>query len=49
VTTSKAGFIKPTLLLGKTQPPDDPGWFSELKLDGYRAVAFKTGFGIGSL
>lgn len=31
------------LLFRKEQLPDDPNWLLELKLDGYRAVAFKTG------
>jgi DNA ligase D-like protein (predicted ligase) len=30
------------LLLRKEQLPDDPNWLLELKLDGYRALAFKT-------
>jgi DNA ligase D-like protein (predicted ligase) len=40
----KAAFIEPMLLLPTTKLPDDPGRFAyELKLDGYRAVAYKTG------
>src|SRR6478609_10151093 len=31
------------LLLRKDQLPDDPNWLLELKLDGYRALAIKTG------
>ncbi|MCU1325001.1 MAG: dependent ligase [Bryobacterales bacterium] len=31
------------LLLRKTELPEGEGWLHELKLDGYRAVAFKTG------
>jgi DNA ligase D-like protein (predicted ligase) len=39
----KAGFIEPMLLLRTDRLPDDPGrWTYELKLDGYRAVAFKA-------
>jgi ATP-dependent DNA ligase len=39
----KAGFIEPMLLLRTDQLPDDAAsWSYELKLDGYRAVAFKT-------
>ena len=30
------------LLLRQEQLPDDPNWLLELKLDGYRALAFKT-------
>lgn len=40
----KAGFVEPMLLLRTDTLPDDPArWAYELKLDGYRAVAFKTG------
>ena len=40
----KAGFVQPMLLLRTDTLPDDPArWAYELKLDGYRAVAFKTG------
>jgi ATP-dependent DNA ligase len=39
----KAGFIEPMLLLRTEILPDDPRrWAYELKLDGYRAVAFKN-------
>jgi bifunctional non-homologous end joining protein LigD len=30
------------LLLPSDELPDGPGWLRELKLDGYRAVAFKS-------
>jgi len=40
----KAGFIEPMLLLRAEQLPDDAArWSYQLKFDGYRAVAFKTG------
>jgi DNA ligase D-like protein (predicted ligase) len=39
----KAHFIEPMLLLRKERLPEAHGWFYELKLDGFRAVAFKTG------
>ena len=40
----KAGFVEPMLLVRTDTLPDDPArWAYELKLDGYRAVAFKTG------
>ena len=40
----KARFIKPMLLLSTDRLPDDPAkWEYQLKLDGYRAIAFKTG------
>jgi DNA ligase D-like protein (predicted ligase) len=41
---AKAKFIEPMLLLRVDALPDDAGrWMYELKLDGYRAVAFKRG------
>lgn len=40
--TRKAAFIEPMLLLQTTDLPDGPEWLHELKLDGYRAVAFKS-------
>src|SRR5262245_13596033 len=40
----KARFFEPMLLLRTEQLPDDPlRWEYQLKLDGYRAIAFKTG------
>jgi DNA ligase D-like protein (predicted ligase) len=40
----KAAFIEPMLLLRTDTLPDDPGrWQYQLKFDGYRAIAFKTG------
>jgi bifunctional non-homologous end joining protein LigD len=40
----KARFIPPMLLLKTEALPDDPArWLYELKLDGYRAIAFKAG------
>jgi len=40
----KAGFVEPMLLLRTDSLPDDPArWEYQLKLDGYRAIAFKTG------
>jgi bifunctional non-homologous end joining protein LigD len=38
---AQAKFIPPMLLLKTDRLPNDPGWSYELKLDGYRAVAFK--------
>jgi DNA ligase D-like protein (predicted ligase) len=41
---TKARFIEPMLLLKTEQLPDDlTRWEYQLKFDGYRAVAFKTG------
>jgi len=38
----KARFVEPMLLLRtETLPSDDGRWMYELKLDGYRAIAFK--------
>jgi DNA ligase D-like protein (predicted ligase) len=39
----KGHFIEPMLLLRTNALPNDPRWEYQLKLDGYRAVAFKTG------
>ena len=40
----KAGFVEPMLLLRTEQLPDDlTRWSYQLKLDGYRAIAFKSG------
>jgi bifunctional non-homologous end joining protein LigD len=40
----KAGFIEPMLLLRTEKLPDDAKrWEYQLKLDGYRAIAFKSG------
>ena len=39
-----AGFVEPMLLLRTEKLPDDPArWSYQLKLDGYRAIAFKSG------
>ena len=43
IETVRASFIEPMLLLATTSLPEAAGWAYELKLDGYRAVAFKTG------
>jgi DNA ligase D-like protein (predicted ligase) len=42
-TTVKAKFIEPMLLLRTDTLPDGPEWVHELKFDGYRALAIKTG------
>jgi ATP-dependent DNA ligase len=39
----KARFIDPMLLLKTEGLPEGPHVIYELKLDGYRAIAFKTG------
>ena len=38
----KASFVEPMLLLRTETLPEGPNWLMELKLDGYRALAFKT-------
>src|SRR3954451_10203219 len=40
---SKAHFIEPMLLLRTEKLPQGSGWAYELKLDGYRAIAYKSG------
>jgi bifunctional non-homologous end joining protein LigD len=39
----KARFIDPMLLLRTEKLPEGPDWLYELKLDGYRAMAVKSG------
>jgi bifunctional non-homologous end joining protein LigD len=39
----QAKFVDPMLLLRTEKLPEGDGWLYELKLDGFRAVAFKTG------
>jgi ATP-dependent DNA ligase len=39
----KPRFIEPMLLLRTEMLPEGPDWGYEIKLDGYRALAFKTG------
>src|ERR687898_853828 len=39
--SSSSRFISPMLLLRTDSLPDGPQWLYELKLDGYRAIAFK--------
>src|SRR6202049_398280 len=41
--TARASFIEPMLLLRTEKLPDGPEWLIELKLDGYRAQAIKSG------
>ena len=41
--SSSARFIAPMLLQRTDSLPDSPQWLYELKLDGYRAIAFKRG------
>jgi ATP-dependent DNA ligase len=38
-----AAFIEPMLLLRKERLPEGTDWLYEVKLDGYRALAIKTG------
>jgi len=38
----KATFIKPMLLLRTNELPEGAEWITEIKLDGYRALAIKT-------
>jgi DNA ligase D-like protein (predicted ligase) len=40
---TRARFIEPMLLLRTEKLPEGAEWFIELKLDGYRALAFKSG------
>jgi len=40
---NKARFIEPMLLLRTNRLPEGDAWEYEVKLDGYRAIAFKSG------
>src|ERR1700733_3872861 len=40
---ARAKFIEPMLLLRTEKLPEGPEWLIELKLDGYRALAIKSG------
>ena len=40
---TKAAFIEPMLLLRTENLPQGADWSYEIKLDGYRALAIKTG------
>jgi bifunctional non-homologous end joining protein LigD len=40
---TKAAFIEPMLLLCTEKLPEGPDWLYELKFDGYRALAIKSG------
>ena len=39
----KAAFVSPMLLLRTERLPEGPNWLYELKFDGYRSLAIKTG------
>jgi len=41
--TIKAAFTEPMLLLPARELPEGANWAYELKLDGYRALAVRTG------
>jgi ATP-dependent DNA ligase len=43
MAVTKARFIEPMLLLRTEKLPEGPEWQVELKLDGYRALAIKSG------
>src|SRR5262245_8225966 len=40
---TRASFIEPMLLVRSETLPEGPGWLFELKLDGYRVLAIKSG------
>jgi bifunctional non-homologous end joining protein LigD len=40
---TKASFIPPMLLVRTEKLPGGENWLYELKFDGYRSIAFKTG------
>ena len=43
VSQTKAHFVEPLLLLRTDKLPEGTHWAYELKLDSYRAIAFKSG------
>jgi ATP-dependent DNA ligase len=43
VAKIRARFVEPMLLQRADKLPEGSGWIHELKLDGYRAIAFKSG------
>ena len=43
VATTKARFIKPMLLQRAQKLPEGPNWLYEIKFDGYRVLAVKSG------
>ena len=43
MAATKARFIEPMLLLSTEKLPEGPNWQVELKLDGYRALAIRSG------
>jgi bifunctional non-homologous end joining protein LigD len=40
------GFIQPCLPSRAEQPPSGPGWFHEIKLDGFRLLAHRAANGV---
>jgi ATP-dependent DNA ligase len=40
---TKAGFVEPMDCLPASKLPEGPVWIWEIKLDGYRAIAVKSG------
>ena len=40
---AKGSFVAPMLLQPTAELPEGNSWLYELKLDGYRAIGFKTG------
>ena len=40
---ARAAFVEPMLLLRTEKLPEGKEWLYELKFDGYRALAIKTG------
>ena len=42
IVTAKARFVEPMLLQRCADLPEGSAWLHELKLDGFRAIAFKS-------
>ena len=45
-TKTKPGFIEPMECLSVSKLPESSQWLWEIKLDGYRALAVKSGSGV---
>jgi bifunctional non-homologous end joining protein LigD len=44
--TRRSGFIEPCLPSPAERPPSGPGWFHEIKLDGFRLMARRDAAGV---
>jgi bifunctional non-homologous end joining protein LigD len=40
---SPVGFVEPCQPIGAAKPPSGPGWLHEIKHDGFRILAWRSG------